>query len=174
MDLKSAEPNLWFRGGSGYCIDPTSTPDKDGISAALMVAAIARRSCQEGRTISDRLDEMGELYGHFATGQISIRVEDLSVIANLMSKLRNDPPKNIDGVSATFTDLKIGSPDLGPTDGLRFDLADGPQSDRAPIGHRTKTKVLPSSDGFNQGRRANRTCLVEYCDESSAQLEERV
>ena len=145
----SKVPNLifGFEEALGYCIDPTSTPDKDGISAALMVAAIAADLAKEGRTIADRLDEMGELYGHFATGQISIRVEDLSVIANLMSKLRNDPPKNIDGVSATFTDLKIGSPDLGPTDGLRFDLADGRRVIVRPSGTEPKLKCYLQATG---------------------------
>ena len=145
----SKVPNLVFgyEEALGYCVDPQRTPDKDGISAALIAAALATDLATQGKSLEDQLVELGELYGHYATGQISIRVTDLSVIANLMSKLRNDPPASIDGVAANFTDLSIGSADLGPTDGLRFDLADGRRVIVRPSGTEPKLKCYLQAIG---------------------------
>jgi len=142
-------PNLIFgyEEALGYCLDPLNTPDKDGISAALVATAIACELSAEGKTIEQHLAELGELYGHFATGQISIRVTDLSVIAKIMQNLRNQPPATIDGVSARFTDLGIGTADLGPTDGLRFDLDDGRRVIIRPSGTEPKLKCYLQAVG---------------------------
>lgn len=130
----------------GYCVDPTRTPDKDGISAALIISALATQLATEGKSLEYHLAELGEMFGYFATGQISIRVTDLSVIDQIMSKLRNNPPTEIDGVAANFTDLKIGSATLGSTDGLRFDLADGRRVIVRPSGTEPKLKCYLQAD----------------------------
>ncbi|WP_371068229.1 hypothetical protein, partial [Salmonella enterica] len=109
----------------GYCVDAEHTPDKDGISAALIIADLANRLAAQGKTIGDRLDDLGALFGHYATGQISIRVTDLSVISTLMTKLREQTPTQIDGTTSEFRDLALGGNGLAPTDGVRFDLTDG-------------------------------------------------
>jgi len=129
-----------FEEALGYCVDPTRTPDKDGISAALIISALATQLASKGKSLESHLAELGEKFGFFATGQISIRVTDLTVIAQLMSKLRENPPTQIAGVAAKFTDLKLGSDKLGPTDGLRFDLADGRRVIVRPSGTEPKLK----------------------------------
>ena len=138
----SKVPNLLFgyEEALGYCVDPENTPDKDGISAALLMVAIAGDLAAEGKNLSDHLAQLGELYGHFATGQISIRVTDLAVISKIMNNLRTNPPTEISGVAASFTDLSIGTKNLGPTDGLRFDLADGRRVIIRPSGTEPKLK----------------------------------
>lgn len=145
----SKVPNLifGFEEALGYCVDPQRTPDKDGISAALIVAALATELAAQGKSLEAQLAELGELYGHFATGQISIRVTDLSVISNLMTKLRNNPPAAIDGVEASFTDLSIGTAELGATDGLRFDLTDGRRVIVRPSGTEPKLKCYLQAVG---------------------------
>jgi phosphomannomutase len=145
----SKVPNLIFgyEEALGYCVDAEHTPDKDGISASLIATALACELASEGKTITDKLAELGELYGHFATGQISIRVTDLSVIANLMQKLRSNPPTTIDGVAAKFTDLSIATATLGATDGLRFDLADGRRVIVRPSGTEPKLKCYLQAIG---------------------------
>ena len=142
-------PNLifGFEEALGYCVDPKHTPDKDGISASLIATEIATKLHAQGKTLVQHLAELGELYGHYATGQISIRVTDLSVIASTMKNLRNSPPPNIDGVPAKFTDLAIGTADLGPTDGLRFDLADGRRVIIRPSGTEPKLKCYLQAIG---------------------------
>ena len=145
----SKVPNLLFgyEEALGYCVDPQHTPDKDGISAALIATNLATELAAQGKTITSHLAELGALYGHYATGQISIRVTDLSVIANIMRNLRSQPPSNIDGVAAKFTDLAIGSAELGATDGLRFDLADGRRVIVRPSGTEPKLKCYLQAVG---------------------------
>ena len=129
-----------FEEALGYCVDPTRTPDKDGISAALIISALATQLATQGKNLETHLAELGKMFGYFATGQISIRVTDLSVIDRIMSNLRSEPPSEIDGVAANFTDLKIGSAKLGSTDALRFDLADGRRVIVRPSGTEPKLK----------------------------------
>ena len=115
--------------------------------SALVIAALATHLAVQGKNLEQHLAELGELYGHFATGQISIRVTELSVIANLMSRLRNDPPAEIDGVAAKFTDLSIATAQLGATDGLRFDLKDGRRVIVRPSGTEPKLKCYLQAIG---------------------------
>jgi phosphomannomutase len=148
----SKVPNLIFgyEEALGYCVDAQRTPDKDGVSAALMVASIASDLNKQGRTITDQLAELGDLYGHYATGQISIRVTDLSEISRLMQNLRGETPEQIDGVAAAFTDLKLGGKGLASTDGLRFDLSDGRRVIVRPSGTEPKLKCYLQAIGENK------------------------
>jgi len=136
-----------FEEALGFCVDPAHTPDKDGISAALVVADLANRLAVEDQTIADRLDEIGAKYGHFATGQVSIRVADLGIIGDTMARLRKNPPAQIAGSEAKFTDLALGSDTLAPTDGLRFDLADGSRVIIRPSGTEPKLKCYLQTVG---------------------------
>jgi phosphomannomutase len=135
-------PNLIFgyEEALGYCIDPEHVADKDGLSAALLLSNIARREAANGRTLWDLLDELGERYGFYATGQISMRVSDLSIINKAMNSIRTNPPKTLAALPASFTDMSLGSAELMPTDGLRFDLADGRRVIIRPSGTEPKLK----------------------------------
>jgi phosphomannomutase len=136
-----------FEEALGYCVDAEHTPDKDGISAALIIADLANRLASQGKTIADRLDDLGALFGHYATGQISIRVTDLSVIANLMKRIREQTPSVIDGAEADFRDLALGGNGLAPTDGVRFDLTDGRRVIVRPSGTEPKLKCYLQAVG---------------------------
>ncbi|MDH6124134.1 phospho-sugar mutase [Kitasatospora sp. GP82] len=107
----------------GYCVDPEGVRDKDGITAALMVAELAATLKQSGRTLTDLLDDLALEHGLHATDQLSVRVHDLSLIANAMQRLRDQPPAVLAGLRVTRADdLTEGSADLPPTDGLRYYL----------------------------------------------------
>lgn len=112
-------PNLAFgyEEAIGYCCDAAAVPDKDGITTALTVLRIAAGLRVEGRTLSDRLDQIAEHYGLHATSQLSVRVADLSIIADAMAKLRANPPSELLGEPVVVTDLLTGG-DLPPTDGV--------------------------------------------------------
>lgn len=142
-------PNLifGFEEALGYCVDPENTPDKDGISAALVVAALASDLAAHGKTLLDQLVFLSDRLGHYATAQISIRVTDLSLIAKQVQELRDHPPVEIDGVSAKFTDLSIPSAHLGATDALRFDLADSRRVIIRPSGTEPKLKCYLQAIG---------------------------
>ncbi|WP_367124329.1 phospho-sugar mutase [Streptomyces phytohabitans] len=110
----------------GYCVDPSGVRDKDGITAALLVAELAAELRASGRTLTGLLDDLALEHGVHATDQLSVRVEDLSLIAAAMERLRTNPPTTLAGLPvASAEDLTEGSPDLPPTDGLRYRLGDG-------------------------------------------------
>ncbi|MET9291298.1 phospho-sugar mutase [Streptomyces sp. NPDC003077] len=108
----------------GYCVDPEGVRDKDGITAALLVAELAAELKRDGRTLVDLLDDLAVEHGLHATDQLSVRVQDLSLIADAMRRLREQPPTALAGLSVTQADdLSQGSDELPPTDGLRYYLA---------------------------------------------------
>jgi phosphomannomutase len=104
----------------GYCCDPATVPDKDGITAALRLLALAASLKAEGLTLVDRLDEIARTYGLCTTAQLAVRVEDLSLISDAMARLRANPPATLLGEPVAVTDLLTGG-DLLPTDGVRLD-----------------------------------------------------
>ncbi|MFE7747666.1 phospho-sugar mutase [Streptomyces sp. NPDC057428] len=107
----------------GYCVDPDGVRDKDGITAALLIAELASALKEKGRTLLDLLDDLAVEHGLHATDQLSVRVEDLSVIADAMRRLRENPPAELAGLPVTSAeDLSLGTGALPPTDGLRYHL----------------------------------------------------
>lgn len=107
----------------GYCVDPEGVRDKDGVTAALLVAELASELKEQGRTLTDLLDDLALEHGLHATDQLSVRVEDLSVIASAMAALRAEPPASLAGLRVTSAeDLNRGTATLPPTDGLRYYL----------------------------------------------------
>ena len=105
----------------GYCVAPDLVKDKDGISAAVLIAELAAAAKAEGRTVFDTLDELYLQHGVHASDQLSIRVADLGLLDAMMNRLRVSPPESF-GSSAVevFTDLAQGSDQLPPTDGLLY------------------------------------------------------
>ncbi|WP_327273315.1 phospho-sugar mutase [Streptomyces sp. NBC_01224] len=124
----------------GYCVDPEGVRDKDGITAALLVAELASMLKERGRTLLDLLDDIAVEHGLHATDQLSVRVEDLSVIADAMRRLRDQPPTALAGLAVTSAeDLSEGTEQLPPTDGLRYHL-DGARVIVRPSGTEPKLK----------------------------------
>jgi phosphomannomutase len=145
----SKVPNLLFgyEEALGYCVDPQHTPDKDGISAALVIADLASRLAANGDTLEDYLNQLSAIFGHYSTGQISLRYDDVSIAQDKVAALRANPPATIDGAAAAFTDLALGSDSLPPTDGLRFDLSDGRRVIVRPSGTEPKLKCYLQAIG---------------------------
>ena len=81
----------------GYAVEPALVRDKDGISAAVLIADLAASLRAEGRTLLDRLDDLAAEFGVHATDQVSVRVDDLGRIATLMRRLRAAPPTTLLG-----------------------------------------------------------------------------
>jgi phosphomannomutase len=126
----------------GYCVDPQQVRDKDGITAALMVAEMAAGLRARGRSLLDVLDDLSLAHGIHATDSFSLRVSDLRMISALMSRLRRMPPTDLGGVQVVRTDdLAEGTDALPPTDGLRFLLEDQSRVVVRPSGTEPKLKV---------------------------------
>jgi phosphomannomutase len=143
-------PNLIFgyEEALGYCVDSKRVKDKDGLSAALVVADIATTLAASGYTIGDQLEKLRARDGYFATDQISIRVKDLSIIENLMKRLRTNPIQELDGQAVLLTDYLNGWGNLPGTDAIQLDLADGRRVIVRPSGTEPKLKcyLLAVSD----------------------------
>jgi phosphomannomutase len=130
----------------GYCVDPGAVRDKDGITAALMVAEIAGRMKESGRTLLDVLDDLDRLHGVHATTQVSVRVTDLARIGEVMASLRTAPPTVVAGLAVLgVEDLSAGVGGLPPTDGLRFTLAGQTRVIVRPSGTEPKVKCYLQS-----------------------------
>lgn len=137
----------------GYCCDPWAVPDKDGLSAALAVLRIAAALKRSGQTLGHRLDEIMARHGLHATSQLSVRVEDHSIIADAMARLRAHPPAQLLGHLVQFTDLATGSYELPATDAVILE-GDGVRVVTRPSGTEPKLKcylqvVLSASESVS-------------------------
>jgi phosphomannomutase len=102
----------------GYCVDPAAVPDKDGISALARLLRLAADLKAEGKNIPDRLDEIARRYGVCETDQLSLRVQDLKIIAAAMARLRANPPRILAGQPTSVVDLAPGTAKLPATDAV--------------------------------------------------------
>lgn len=125
----------------GYCVAPDLVRDKDGISAALLIAELAAAAKADGKTVFDTLDELYLQHGLHASDQLSIRVADLGLLDAMMNRLRVSPPETF-GSSAVevYTDLAEGSDQLPPTDGLLYVTRDLTRVIIRPSGTEPKLK----------------------------------
>lgn len=112
-------PNLsyGYEEALGYCVDPSHTPDKDGITAAVLIADLAATLKSKGQSLLDLLAELSDRYGHLKTSQVSIRVTDLSLIGKIMAGVRANPLPQLLGENVAFEDLALGQR-LKPTEGV--------------------------------------------------------
>jgi len=125
----------------GYCVDPEHVRDKDGVSAALLLAELAATLKASGRTLDDELDDIARVHGLHHTDQLSVRVDDLATITNVMQRLRADPPTRLGGREVlSAEDLALGAGDLPPTDGLRYRLEGDARIIVRPSGTEPKLK----------------------------------
>ena len=135
----------------GYCVDPAAVKDKDGVSTLVRVLQLGAQAKAEGRTLLDLLDDLAKKYGLHATDQLSVRVDDLSLIAAAMDRLRANPPTELGSHSVErVDDLSHGTETLPPTEGLRYTLSDGARVVVRPSGTEPKLKcylevVIPVS-----------------------------
>ncbi|MCT1910574.1 phospho-sugar mutase [Brachybacterium paraconglomeratum] len=128
----------------GYCVLPEVVRDKDGLSAALMVAEMAALARAEGTTLVGRLDELAREHGLFATSQLSLRVPEVAERDVMMARLRAEPPAALAGSEVSdVQDLAEGSAEttgLPATDGVLLATADDARVIVRPSGTEPKLK----------------------------------
>ena len=111
----------------GFAVDPL-VADKDGLSAALAICALADRLARVGATLLTRLDELEQRYGVHSGGALSVRADGEDGLARLgraLAVITNEPPAELGGESVTnVVDLAQGWHGL-VTDGVLFELARG-------------------------------------------------
>jgi phosphomannomutase len=105
--ISRAAPDLVFgyEEALGYAVAPDLVRDKDGISAALLVAEFAAGLKAHDSSLLQRLDELAHEYGRYATDQVSVRVDDLTIISAAMARLRAHPPTTLLGEPVAVADL---------------------------------------------------------------------
>ncbi len=92
-----------FEEALGYTAG-TVVRDKDGISAAMLIAELAAARRAEGKNLLDELDDLARKFGLFVSGQRAITLpgaDGAARIAEAMKKLRAQHPSEIGGVAVT-------------------------------------------------------------------------
>ncbi|MBK7535625.1 MAG: phospho-sugar mutase [Myxococcales bacterium] len=127
----------------GYSVGPL-VRDKDGVSAAVIVAELAAWNRARGKSLLDHLDELAQRVGLFSTEQKSLTLpgqEGLTRIARAMAAFRAAPPTELAGHGVTeVVDLLQGKDGLPKSDVLVFRLDGGRRVIMRPSGTEPKLK----------------------------------
>jgi phosphomannomutase len=108
--------------------------DKDGITAAVMIAELAAVAAADGRTVQGWLDDIADRFGRHRLADASVRM-DPSAAAAKVAALRDSPPAAIGGRSV------IDVAEFPEADLLRFDLDGGIRVQVRPSGTEPKVKL---------------------------------
>ena len=136
----------------GYCVDSRAVNDKDGISAALLLAQLAADLAVDGKTISNLLDEIWTRHGFHGTRQISIRTPSVEKITSILERLRTSTPDSLAHRKVVrFDDLERPTDGLPPTNGVRLFLEGNVRIIVRPSGTEPKVKcyleaISPTED----------------------------
>jgi phosphomannomutase len=74
--------------------------DKDGITAAVMMAEVAALAAHEGVTLQQRLDALADQFGRHVTAERSLRIDPIQATRNVAA-LRDRPPSEVAGLAVT-------------------------------------------------------------------------
>ena len=143
VDQSDHEYVLGYEEALGYCVGG-EVRDKDGISAALVMATLVAELIERGETVWSRLDAITAQHGVFLTRPVSILldgVDGMARRAEMMTAALEKPPTSLAGVAvARIDDLSLGI-DLPPTPGVVWHLADESQVIVRPSGTEPKLKA---------------------------------
>jgi phosphomannomutase len=152
----------------GYLVDPAKVRDKDGISAAVDVLALATELHGRGSSVAEHLREFDAEFGAWASSQISLRVDDLDRISELTTRLRQSPPSTVGSRRVDhIDDFSDGFGEFPAGDVLRLWFTDGSRVIVRPSGTEPKLKVYidaSSTEGDASERRATAEAAVADLD----------
>ncbi|MFT4199596.1 phospho-sugar mutase [Gordonia sp. (in: high G+C Gram-positive bacteria)] len=133
---RAGEPLVYaYEEAIGHCVDPDAVRDKDGISAAVLVARVVAELRRGGSSIGALLDGLAVRHGLHVTVGTSTRLPDPDEAAALMKRLRSTPRRTLAGLDCTMSDF------AARTDGLRTDAV---EFTGARGGERIRAIVRPS------------------------------
>jgi phosphomannomutase len=145
----------------GYCLRPDLVRDKDGLSAAVVVATLAGKLKAADRTTLDVLDDLARRHGLHLSGQLSVRLDDPDEIARRVDAIVSSPPPSLaDSPVAKTVDLSQGYDGLPPTEGVLLLTERDDQVVIRPSGTEPKVKcyleviepVAPDADFDDLGK----------------------
>lgn len=135
----------------GYGVDFT-IPDKDGITAALLLAQVASTLAEQGKSLDDALDDIYSVHGVHVSGQVSHRFEGddaMTKMTAFMDRLRMNAPSDVGGAAVLSSeDLRPGGR-LPPSDVLIYQLEGGRLIVR-PSGTEPKVKAYLEAVGASR------------------------
>src|SRR5699024_6576595 len=98
----------------------------------------------------DLLDDISVVCGSFASGQVTVRLENRQLVDELAERLRQNPPAVLAGVKVRqVTDLLEPGKAEVPANVLRYDLEDGSRLMIRPSGTEPKLKLYLDSRATN-------------------------
>ena len=136
--------------------------DKDAVTASMLLTEMAAWYFAQGMTLFDALEQLYAKYGHYAEKTHNLvmpGLDGLKDMANLMQRLRTQPPAEIGGTAVvcrkdysdgTVVDCTTGERsqmELSGSNVLRFELADGTTVLVRPSGTEPKIKVYILTQG---------------------------
>ena len=77
--------------------------DKDGITAAVLMAEIAALAAHDGVTLQGRLDDIAQRYGRHVPTDLSVRLDPKDAAAKVAA-MRANPPTSVGGLAVTGTE----------------------------------------------------------------------
>ncbi len=132
---------LSYEEALGYCTG-SLVLDKDGISAALVMADLAAHLAETGSSFVERLAALEAEFGKHDTEQWSLRFDGPTAgsdMAAFMNRLRADLPTEVAGVHVVSAEDLIGADP--PSDVVILRLRDGSRIVVRPSGTEPKCKV---------------------------------
>ncbi len=102
----------------GYAVT-SSVRDKDGLSAALAVLAVAATAWDAGQSLQDVYDALEERHGVHVTAQLSVPTQ---AAVDVMSRLRAEPPHDLGGEPVIVSTDYTSASDLPSADMLGYNL----------------------------------------------------
>jgi len=128
--------------------------DKDGITAAVLLAEIAAVAAADGVTIQQRLDTIAATYGTHVMAELSVKMAPAEGSA-AVARLRADPPTMVGGREVTSVEW------FEEAGLLRLRLGDDLRLQVRPSGTEPKVKLYGEGIGLDP---------TEYLDELAALL----
>jgi phosphomannomutase len=127
----------------GYLV--TRPPlDKDGITAAVLMAEVAALAKADGVTIEDRLADLEARFGRHVTAERSVPMSP-AAMGGLMDALRQAPPAALAGTPVA------GTQDFPDANLLRYHLDGGARVQVRPSGTEPKVKLYGEAIDVDPG-----------------------
>ncbi|MEP4648825.1 MAG: phospho-sugar mutase, partial [Ilumatobacter sp.] len=119
--------------------------DKDGITAAVLMAEIAACAAADGVTLQGRLDALADRFGHYVTAELSVRIPP-SEGATWVAAIEADPPAEVGGVAV------VGVESYPEANLVRLKLDGGTRLQVRPSGTEPKVKLYGEAVGMEPAR----------------------
>jgi phosphomannomutase len=101
----------------GYCVDPAAVADKDGITAALVIAELTAQCQDRGVRLAEQLDSIAARIGAHVSAARSVPVTSAAAAAVELDALLVSPPPTLAGDPVQAQNL-LHVTDLPPTTGV--------------------------------------------------------